>query len=48
MYLTFHKTKNKAICHHCSFEKKISRKCNENENCNFIMYGPGVEKFLKN
>ncbi len=47
MYLTFHKTKNKAICHHCSFEKKISRKCNENENCNFIMYGPGVEKIFE-
>ena len=44
MYLTFHKTKNKAICHHCSFEKKISRNCKENKKCEFIMYGPGVEK----
>ena len=23
MYLTFHKSKNKAVCHHCSSEKKI-------------------------
>tara|TARA_B100000989_G_scaffold246054_1_gene193217 strand:- start:217 stop:1050 length:834 start_codon:yes stop_codon:yes gene_type:complete len=47
MYLTFHKTKNKALCHHCSFEKEISRSCNEGEICNFVMYGPGVEKVLE-
>ena len=29
MYLTFHKNKNKAICHHCSYEKKIKNKCKE-------------------
>ena len=27
LYLTFHKLKNKAICHHCGFEKKIKEKC---------------------
>ena len=47
MYLTFHKTKNKAICHHCSFEKEISRNCKENKKCDFIMYGPGVEKIFE-
>ena len=31
MYLTFHKSKNKAICHHCSFEKEIYRNCKENK-----------------
>jgi len=46
MYLTFHKTKNKAICHHCSLEKKISRNCKENKKCDFMMYGPGVEKIF--
>ncbi len=46
MYLTFHKTKNKAICHHCSLEKKISRNCKENNKCDFMMYGPGVEKIF--
>jgi len=44
MYLTFHKKKNKAICHHCSAEKEIKNKCKEEGDCNFIMYGPGVEK----
>ena len=44
MYLTFHKTRKKAICHHCSLEKEIHRNCKENKKCEFIMYGPGVEK----
>ena len=47
MYLTFHKIKNKAICHHCSFEKEISRSCKESEICDFVMYGPGVEKIFE-
>jgi len=46
MYLTFHKKKNKAICHHCSLEKKINNKCKEEGDCKFIMYGPGVEKIF--
>ena len=46
MYLTFHKKKNKAVCHHCSLEKKIKNKCKEGADCNFIMYGPGVEKIF--
>ncbi len=47
MYLTFHKIKKKAICHHCLLEKKIFNKCKERENCEFIMYGPGVEKIYE-
>ena len=46
MYLTFHKTKNKAICHHCSFERKVINTCKNGGNCDFIMYGPGVEKIF--
>ncbi len=47
MYLTFHKTKNKAICHHCSLEKEMLRDCKDNKSCEFIMYGPGVEKIFE-
>ena len=47
MYLTFHKSKNKAVCHHCSSEKKIFNKCKNEKNCDFIMYGPGVEKIYE-
>ena len=45
-YLTFHRIKKKAICHHCSFEKEIETKCKSGGNCEFIMYGPGVEKIF--
>ena len=47
MYLTFHKTKNKAICHHCSLKKKYLKIVKMIKNCDFIMYGPGVEKIYE-
>jgi len=47
MYLTFHKNKNKAVCHYCYSEKKISDKCKDGKFCDFIMYGPGVEKIYE-
>jgi primosomal protein N' (replication factor Y) (superfamily II helicase) len=46
MYLTFHKNKKKAICHHCSLEREIKTRCKSGDNCEFIMYGPGVEKIF--
>ena len=47
LYLTFHKIKNKAICHRCSFQKDIRTKCKSGRNCDFFMYGPGVEKIFE-
>ena len=47
LYLTFHKLKKKAICHHCSFQKELKTKCQSSGNCEFIMYGPGVEKIFE-
>ena len=47
LYLTFHKLKNKAICHYCSFQKELKTKCQSSGNCEFIMYGPGVEKIFE-
>ena len=32
------------ICHHCGNKKKVKNKCLKNETCDFVMYGPGVEK----
>ena len=46
LYLTFHKFKNKAVCHHCSFEKELKTKCKSNGSCDYLMYGPGVEKIF--
>ncbi len=47
LYLTFHKINNKATCHHCSFEKELKSKCKISDNCEFLMYGPGVEKIYE-
>ena len=47
LYLTFHKIRNKVICHHCSYEKEMKTKCRIKGYCEFIMYGPGVEKIFE-
>ena len=46
IYLTFHNLKKKAVCHHCGLSKNIDRKCKTNVPCDFLMYGPGVEKIF--
>ena len=45
IFLTFHKHLNKAMCHHCGHKTNIKVKCEKSDlNCEFQMYGPGVEK----
>ena len=46
IYLTFHNLTKKAVCHHCGYKKDIKRKCKLDKFCNFLMYGPGVEKIF--
>ena len=47
IFLTFHRHINRAMCHHCGHKTQIKNKCkNFNENCDFQMYGPGVEKIF--
>ena len=46
IYLTFHSLKKKAVCHHCGYKKNIERKCKDDKLCDFLMYGPGVEKLF--
>ena len=47
LYLTFHKLKNKAVCHHCAHERGLKTKCKFNSDCEYLMYGPGVEKIFE-
>tara|TARA_B100000780_G_scaffold254069_1_gene201958 strand:+ start:52 stop:2004 length:1953 start_codon:yes stop_codon:yes gene_type:complete len=45
IYLTYHKSINKLMCHHCGFKIKKEKNCSETKGfCDFNMYGPGVEK----
>ncbi len=47
MYLTFHMIKKKAVCHYCSSEKELKKICKDGNDCDFAMYGPGVEKIFE-
>ena len=45
VYLTYHKSTNKLVCHHCGKKAKKEKACNASkDNCDFRMHGPGVEK----
>jgi len=47
IFLTFHKHINKAMCHHCGYKCSTNQKCKKSDsNCEFQMYGPGVEKIF--
>ena len=45
--LVYHKSKNGLLCHYCGYSTGLNRKCIENDKCDFIFHGPGVEKILE-
>ena len=48
IYLTYHKSMNILICHHCGFKAKKEKKCTiKDDFCDFNTYGPGVEKIYE-
>jgi primosomal protein N' (replication factor Y) len=48
IYLTYHKSINKLICHHCGSKVKKDNRCKDSKDfCDFRMYGPGVEKIYE-
>ena len=42
--LVYHKKKENLICHYCGYKSKLLRKCNDNNNCEYVFSGPGVER----
>ncbi len=48
IYLTYHKLIEKLVCHHCGYKTTKEIECKKDKKkCDFIMYGPGVEKIFE-
>ena len=46
--LVYHKNKKILLCHYCGHSAKLKRKCKKDNNfCDFIFSGPGVEKIAE-
>jgi len=44
--LVYHKNKNILLCHYCGFKTQLYRDCKNKSQCEFIFYGPGVERIF--
>ena len=44
--LNFHKKLNKLLCHHCGHKSTLDRKCKNKNKCDFVFYGPGIERIF--
>jgi len=42
--LVYHKHDKNLLCHYCGYRGNLKRKCNENNICDFVFSGPGVER----
>ncbi len=42
--LNFHKNLNKLLCHYCGHKSSLSRNCKDNNKCDLLFCGPGVER----
>ena len=42
--LVYHKNDKNLLCHYCGYKRNLKRKCKDNEICDFIFSGPGVER----
>ncbi len=45
--LVYHKNKQKLLCHYCGYKTLLSRDCSKDGKCDFIFFGPGVERIAE-
>ena len=45
--LVYHRNKKILLCHYCGYKSQLIRHCNDNEMCDFIFCGPGVERIYE-
>ena len=45
--LVYHKNRANLLCHYCGYKTNLKRKCTDDQNCEFIFSGPGVEKIYE-
>ena len=44
--LNFHKKLNKLLCHYCGHKSSLKRLCKNNQSCDLLFCGPGVERIF--
>ena len=44
--LNFHKKINRLLCHYCGYKSSLERKCKDDEKCDLLFCGPGVERIF--
>ena len=45
--LVYHKNNKNLLCHYCGHKGNLKRKCDNNDICDFIFSGPGVERIAE-
>jgi len=44
--LNYHKNLNKLLCHYCGHKSSLLRSCKDNNKCDLLFCGPGVERIF--
>ncbi len=42
--LVYHKYNKNLLCHYCGHKRNLERKCEDDNTCDFVFSGPGVER----
>ena len=45
--MVYHKTKQILLCHYCGYKSQTNIECKDNQSCDLVFYGPGVERIAE-